>query len=403
MTRTFRRRRYVAPFAGVLLAASLIIGCGLGSKLDESNAALNRAVSTIDDGIGELSRNSANWQNIVRDVQGKLSKDVSDTINADVSNLVQRSTANFGVEFRANTDFLAARATHGLEVIKAKLLGKPIPPTEPVFAEMIPTSLDLNIGADHRTKAELCGWDFDQKDDKGALFTVVMIGPDNKQFPFPEDRVGRTTHYSAVVNVAGDDFEKDLSTKRISKIAIMWGGKRMEGSGELLVIPKTATPPQERSEQVKIGTLSYQPPHVAQPGHSRGDPDFNVHDDRPMQITVRGEVRLAPDGSRLQKRAYMSATEPRPDWTAAIGQSAWQDAYVPPPDWRIARVTVPKATSQTISNAKSSEQPVPIDTGNGSAVARFEVWGDHGGNDAGVFSRVLVHFNPVDVVLVKTK
>src|SRR6185503_20004751 len=103
------------------------------------------------------------------------------------------------------------------------------------------------------------------------------------QVTLEEGRIGRTTHYSIALNVAGADFEQLLRAKQISKLRVVWGDNPTS-LPEVLVVPKEAQG--VTKQNILIGEISYTPPKVY------GDADFNASGDHPMKYTVSAESKI---------------------------------------------------------------------------------------------------------------
>jgi hypothetical protein len=354
---------------------------------------LKDAVNVIDKGIAELDRNSSAWQTVARDVAAQLPKDVQSSIRTEATELAERTVAKAGVEFRCNADFLAARVKQHLLVLRAKLKNEAPPEVPPTLCHTIPGDLDLNPEPRRRTKIEVCGYDLDRPDAKGHPFKVYLV-PEGAGPPIElsEDRIGRTTHYSVVINVSGPDMEEQLVKKKIRKLRIAWGDKPLAGGGEVVVIPRILV---AKADTAHVGTVSYTPPHVAYPPHKKGDADFDTHDDEPMSVLVIGETRLQ-DG-KIQARVYMRAREERDDWTAAEGWSAWQDAYKAPTGWRIkqaARIGKSQAAVNVNQQGLKRQNLAEAET-----VYRFDIYGDHDGDDAGTYTHVDATFSDIPLII----
>ena len=370
----------ITAIVTVLAAVLTLTSCAMTTAVD-------RAVSEIDRGIDVISNDSTKWQSTLKQVSEKLPADLQATIRNEMSSLVQRSIATVGQEFKCSADFLAKRAVQGLDRIKIMLIGGFPDPTEPSFCLVDPGKLDVNVPPDSRTTILVSGYDLDAKDIEGHLLRLSLFSDKTgNEVDLPEGRIGRTTHYAMLLNVAGADFEKQLREKDISKIRIKWKGN-ISALPEVVVIPRE---PKKQVVTVPLGELTLTPVHV------RGDRDFDTDDDEPMSFHVIGESQS--NGSEISVKAFMRACEDRPDWTTAeSSDDKWQTAYTAPPNWRITAVH-PIGKSEKwglIADHAVHSESLP----QGEVVTRFDVYGDRKGDDAGTHTRVKVFFNSATVHL----
>ena len=141
--------------------------------------------------------------------------------------------------------------------------------------------------------------------------------------------------------------------------------------------------------------ITHVPPHARMSGHNWGNRDFSGNGpDLMVQVDVYVEDNL------LKSNIYMSATEPKHDWTAAIGSRS-DVLYIPEMGWRIrwvvGAVTVKKSlyrdNNHSVETWRYSSGPV----------RKLEIMGDGRGNDAGRHTHVKVFFNPyLEVDLIET-
>jgi hypothetical protein len=378
-------RRLALPLFSITLIALFFSGCGLG-KVEDS---INDAVGVVDQGITTIDHDSTKWQATLQEVADKLPKDIQSTIRNEMDQLVARSIARAGVEFRCNADFLAQRAVQGLKRVKAMLLNQRPDPIKPSFCQVSPEVLNLNEPVKSRQTILIAGYDMDQVDKSAHPLGVVLFSDKSGlQVKLEEARIGRTTHYSIALNVAGADFEQLLRTKQISKLRVVWGDNP-PGLPEALIVPKEAQ--SVTKPNVLIGEISYTPPKVS------GDRDFNASGDHPMRFTVRAESKI--EGSKIMVRVRMMAAESQSDWTRVDGWSKWQTAYTAPVGWKI----------KSASPLGSSEKSGSIGThgiryenlSQGEVVNRFDIYGDTDGQEAGSYTRVIARFTPLTIQLVE--
>jgi hypothetical protein len=364
----------------ILLIAALFSACQI---LRQLKGTADKAISVIEDGIDDIQSESSSWRTVLQRVADELPGELSEIIRTDAQNLAQRGIAVAGTEVRCNIDFLAGRAIAGLKRLKAKILGQDQPMLPPAFCQVTPDALDLNVSPESWSKLTIYGYDLDHADANGNLLAIGLLDRNNTLRPLPEDRIGRTTHYQVTVNLG--DMASTLHSSGTVKLQISWNGSR-KGFPEVVVLPWKA---RTRSETKNLGRTSYMPPHRG------GDRDFNTHDDEPMSVDVRAELRIADD--HIDSRVYMYAREERKDWTKVEGWSDWARAYTAPSNWKITQVR-PRINSRHTANINEKgrkEYSRPA----GEVVSRFEVWGDEVGQEAGTWTHVEVHWRPIEVEL----
>lgn len=379
---------YPTPLARLTICTvviALTIGCDLGKGVTDQIA---RANQIIDRAIRDIERDSSSWQSALKQVAAELPKDVQETIRVEAAQLAERSIAVTGIEFKCSVDFLANRATQNLQRLKRAITGGEMPPPEAKLCHVSPGSYDLSLDLGRRQTIVIAGYDLDQKDANGDLFQVVLI-PEGGGDPIrlPETYIGRTTHYEVTINLAHAEVDHVVYGRGIVKLQLRWKGQPMSAQGEVVVAPRRA---QTRTIAPSLGNATFVPSHTG-----RGDRDFDTDDDEHMDVGIRVETRVADN--QLLRNIYMSAHEPRDDWTTAEQESGWQVAYAPPPGWQIQSVT-PLGVFENKWQI-NDHGPVTFSVGNAGMVQSVVIYGDGEGEEAGTKTKVEVEFNPVEIVL----
>ena len=351
---------------------------------------VNTALEIIDNGIRDIERNSSGWQSILQRVSDQLPKDVSEAIRVDAQNLATRSIGTTGTEFRCNVDFLgdrvnflSKRAIQSLQHLKAELLNQNTSPLPPAFCQVSPASIDLNTSPDSWSTLFILGYDLDQKDISGETLKILLLNDQGGTTILPEDRIGRTTHYQITLNLGG--MARQLYNDKITKLLVSWNNST-EKMPQVVVIPWK---PVRVEERVPLGAT---PPYI--PPRTAGDGDFDTSDGNSASLEVREEVQVAEQG--IATRVYMHARESEPDHTEIDGWSEWTPAYTPPRCWKLISVN-PQANSVQTAQVTTHDRlvfPRPA----GEVADYFEVWVDRDDDEAGTWSRVVVHLRDVDIV-----
>jgi hypothetical protein len=356
----------------ILIALLVFSACDCFGGVTES---IDDAVTVIDNAIEDISSDSASWQTILQRVANELPEDISEIIRSDAQNLATRSIAATGTEFRCNVDFLANRAIAALRNLKAKLLGEDPPLLPPAFCQVVPSSIDLEISPTSWSIVTLHGYDLDHRDRAGNRLRVLMLDEQGAITQLDESRIGRTTHYQITLNLG--DMARQLHQDKIVKLLVEWDGST-DDYPEIVVIPWIAD---TMLETVNVGRTTYMPPHTW------GDRDFSTDDDEHMSIDVRGILDI--EESWINCQVYMKAT--------AEGWSNWARAYTAPFNWRIIDVRPSMNSRQTANITVHGDITYYRPTG--EVVTRFIVWGDRDGDEAGTWTKVEVHWTPLNITL----
>ena len=93
---------------GTSLSASSCIP-DTGKLINPGVAAVQQASDQIDIAVAKLQQESANWQQVLTDLESKVTGDAKKLIDNDVQNLLTRTVNHAGVEFRCDGDFINRR------------------------------------------------------------------------------------------------------------------------------------------------------------------------------------------------------------------------------------------------------------------------------------------------------
>ena len=383
----WRIRRTNSLFMALVLSLYFLAGCGLKETADQAVGVADRAVSVLDRGIDRILANSDNWRFELQRVSQELPSDVQSTIRIEAQDLVSRSIADAGTEMFCASDFYGRRAIQSLERLKAMVLGYTVQAIEPGVCALVPTSLDMNTSADRRRIVTLHGYDMDARDRNGNLIQVfARVGNGGHEITVSEDRIGRTHHYLLTVNVSGDDFESLLRREGIVKLIFRWGETSFPY--EVVVIQRQQM---TETRTFAIESLSHTP------SRTRGDGDFDTDDGNPMAFQVAAESRWYRNA--LQVRAYMFARETEDDYTTVESWSEWKTVFFVEPGFQIVSFAPvgPSQQSGRIIDHSVRNEYLPV----GELVERFEIFGDTDDDEAGTYTRVIVHFHPMQVTVAR--
>ncbi|UJP05258.1 MAG: hypothetical protein LZF61_10580 [Nitrosomonas sp.] len=405
------REQRIVPVACAMICSALIAGCGIGDSVnkitksvdkvtetieDATNKASDIAgdtVATLDEGIDALERNSASWQSVLQQMTKQLTDDAQSTVRNEISALLNRSVAATGTELRCDLDFIGARVHQGLVRIRAHLLNQPLPPLEPALCHVVPPAVDMALDTSRRNKVEIFGYDFDTTPIKVKLH-------DQSQTKDVSSHLNVLTHYHMMLNLGGNGVPV---TKTSHQLTLEWENEPISS----IAVIQPATPVcQEKLHTVPPSAkLSFTPPHV------QGNKDFSGKGPE-----VWANARWTHDGKSVKLRLWMKAQQTDPalpsdpfKLTEALkeiqkgltkAEGVREEIYfTAPTGWRIERIE---------GNTESSAHYIDSDhnedrqgAGPNGPAKEFVFRGDHKGNDAGSYTGVDVHFNPLVVKLVE--
>jgi hypothetical protein len=352
-------------------------GCHLGGLVDKisghANDLTNIVTSSLDNAIGNLNANSANYQEILQKLITELPSEVQSTVTNEVSNLLNRTVAAAGAEVRCDVDFFRIRVQQALQRIKAKFLNQTLPPYEPHFCDVVPLAIDMNLPAERRPKLEFYGYDFDM-----AKIQVVLVDGTNEIDV--SNKLDQPTHYHMTLNLGSNGVP--LSTNS-ARIILRWNNRDISS---VAVIQKAPVICETSFFQFQPDRISFMPPHT------RGDKEFDGNGPN-----VYSNVNLINQGNQLIARVYMKAVETSSDWTTAEGTKDFV-IYTADPGKRIEAVVTAGTASYSYTDNNHNMDEFP---GTGP-VRKFSFMGDGPGDDVGFHTRVEIDFTNIRVQLKET-
>jgi ABC-type oligopeptide transport system substrate-binding subunit len=81
--------KFISPNFIIICLSLLLSGCGITSQLAQTNVELRNAVNSFDRGINALSRESADWQVVLQELQENLVEDTQSTLRVEITNLMR--------------------------------------------------------------------------------------------------------------------------------------------------------------------------------------------------------------------------------------------------------------------------------------------------------------------------
>ncbi|MDJ1470491.1 hypothetical protein [Xanthocytophaga flava] len=351
------------------------IKSAIGDILGTANNVTTQVTSVIDNAIGDLSSESANWREILQKAINDLPKDVQSTIRTEMTDLLNRAIAASGSEIRCDADFFRNRLIQGLQNIKAQLLGNQPPPLEPQLCTVIPLAIDMELDPSRRNKIEFYGYDFDKAKIKVLLENGGAL-TDISSF------MDQPTHYHMTLNLGGNGVNL---TGASTRIILQWNDRNISSIG---ILQKT-TPICEvkTSPNISISPISFMPPHIGS-----GDREFDGNGP-----DIYCTVKLENQGNRVDAVIYMSAKETEDDWTEARGTQK-STIYQADPGWQITEIIGPVESSYSY---RDNDHELDKFAGTGP-VQTYTFMGDGKGDDVGSNTNVTVKLNALRVTLKQT-
>lgn len=375
------QRRSSRQWMAFATIALLFAGCSFKSCVGLGNweAVTENA---LDDAIYALNNTSADWQQIVRELQDELPAEVQSTIRVEVANVVSRSIAQAGVEFRCDVTFIRDQVEQALEKIRGEFLGRTVPPVEPALCHVFPPAVVRAQVPERLPQVEFYGYDFDQASDL-RVFHERTSGRRSEV----TDELDRPTHYAMTLKFGPTGVRLDDRSERLT---LEWGGETI--STIAIVQPETPICGQRKVEIPPT-------PVSLVPQHTRGDRDFASHGPT-VDTTVTLVQTMSSISARVHMRAYESNPDnsPRSDHTTVDGTETFP-LYTAPSGWRIDRLLGSPSTSHRYRDSDHARDRFGM--GSGGPVQRFYYVGDTRGNEAGDDTRVDVKFNRIAVEIVE--
>lgn len=389
MNGSTKQRRTLSPTRRLgLMAAGLscMVGClsmgacGIGDLADPINNVANQ----IQTAINAIDVNSAQWQEIVRDLQEQL-PEVENDLKADVDEVLQRGIKATTVSAIAAGDFVARRVQEALSRLKAEFTGEPVPVYPPAFLGFTPDAIDVRRVLDDQVNAiTMYGYDFDRRDPAGKSLELVLLR--DGQFVDMTYALTLATHYEGKLNLAANGIPM---SKGCTLLQVKWDGKVISTLPIL-----QPDPPQPKNIKVNLQGITYRPPHT------RGDKEFDGNGPYvEMEAYLAGADFVPGGATALQARVSMFAEETEDDWTTAAGSSEWQIVYRAEPGYRITSILTPTHSFTSYTDSNHSEDV--ISPGNGNLVEQFFASGDRSGDDAGISTQMRVNFLQAEITVIK--
>ena len=382
--------------AFALLLAACCWACGIPGSIDRTNLELRNAIDTLDRSIDALSRQSADWQVVLRDLEESVAEDVQSTIRIETTNLVRTSVLGVGGEFRCDSDYLRLGLERELRRIRNELaeaansagIEPPIPllpelPVAPFVCSAVPQAVDASLDPERRTILDVYGYDL-----RSLPITAEL-----------QDRAGVRRNVTEALGILGDfQMVLDLTAGGANvgtedrRILFGWDGEVQ--SVVPVLSPGAATPSCEiRTALVTGDPQTFTPPHV------RGDKDFDGNGP-----CVRLGVTLDQDalGQSVRARLDLEAFEcdedfakPEEDYTTARGSTRVTLFTVPAAGDRILQVNLDSTFEARWIDSDHTDDLLTF--AGTQPVEKIRSVGDTDGDEAGIRTLAEVFFREMRV------
>jgi hypothetical protein len=352
---------------------------GLGGSIERST---DKAVAALDKAIYRLETQSVNVQQTLRDLEGELIREAQTTIANEVSSTLNRTTAEVGVEFRCEADFVRDRVIEDLKRIKAKLLRQSVPPLKPVVCRTDPIgAIDMGMVKEGRQPNLIFfGYNFD------ADNTVkVSITRGGQEIDVPQAFVNVPTHYHMSLNLNNMLGAGLLSSLDNNQFVLKWQGHTEYTVGINQAICKTYT------DRIVPN------PEPFIPDRTRGDGEYDGNGPK-----VWAGVRLVNRGDRIDAMIAMKAEETQDDWTTCSGTTI-RTIYQPRrAGYRIGSILSSTESPYTFRYVDHNHEWDKL-VGDGP-VREYQFLGDTDyDDDCPNHTKVIVYFNELVVELVEAQ
>jgi hypothetical protein len=379
-----------------LLLAACCTACGIPGSIDRTNVELRNAIDTLDRSIDALSRQSADWQVVLQDLEGSIAEDLQSTIRIETTNLVRTSVLGVGSEFRCDSDYLRTRLERELRRIRNELaeaansagIEPPIPllpdlPVEPFVCSAVPQAVDASLDPERRTILDVYGFDL-----RSQPITAEL-----------QDRAGARRNVTDALGILGDfqmvlDLTAGGANVGVEDRRVLFGWDGEVRSVIPVLSPGAGTPSCEvRTALVTGDPQTFTPPHV------RGDQDFDGNGPcSRLGVTLDQDALGQSVRARLELEAFEcdgDFARPEEDHTTARGSTRVTLFTVPAAGDRILQVNLDSTFEHRWID--SDHQDDLFTFAGTQPVEKIRAVGDTDGDEAGIRTQAEVFFREMRV------
>jgi hypothetical protein len=359
------------------------------------------AIEKIDEAENSINKISAAGQSQgsqYADILNHLTKDLPaeahELISNDLKVLTNDAVGASATGALCSVDVLKHGVSRTLDNLKLKLLRKKVMPIKPEFCTLSMASIDLNSDEKSRNTLSIYGFNLYNPDISNNLIQVALIG-DNVKKQIDEKYIGRNTNYLLSVNL--NSLAPELVSNKYNKIQLYWNGDSTKMPQALIQKWKPKTDVKEFTPT----PITFIPPKIGS-----GDCDFDTKPGNPIVGNIHVEFNIQP--TYVEARVHMDAMEFGGDNTHVGGPDNYPSSWSP---WtRIYTLTKDNFEIQQLAPNTSSKQELLVDSqgqklyfmGSG-AVSNYTVDLDQPGCEAGTYTKVVVTFNQLSVILIEKR
>ncbi len=227
-----QKKQIVTLIIIVIMSMTILPSICFGDILDWifGKDPIEEAVDAIEEAIEVLGNESANWRDVLQEMEKHLVKEAQSTVRNEISNLLSRTIAASGAEVRCIVDFsFEGRVVQELVRMKAKLLGESIPAKEPAFCTIVPLGIDMTLIPDRLPWLEFYGYNFDTT-------PIQVLLQEGYQYVDVSQYLQKPTHYHMTLNLGRNGVP--LSSKS-QQLILKWNNKTI--SEISIAQPSTST------------------------------------------------------------------------------------------------------------------------------------------------------------------
>jgi len=371
----------VFSIIGIVSGLIFVGGCSIP---EEAAKVVDPGLAAIDEAIGSLETQSADWQQIVDRLGDRLPAEAKDIVR-QVEEASRNVVATGGVEVRCNVDFFGRRLKESLQRLRNSI--EPfydLPPRLPVLCQISPDVITMT--ADRRlnlpaggTVVRLFGYNLDVQDRRMLL--VSTTGSQQRDLTGCLDT---STTYQMTLNLGTNACLSDIQAAGVT-----WRHVKLEGFSEEAqsprALPITYAPPRV----CRSRTVNIEPSTVSLSGLSNTDGDKDFWND----IRYRVSADLLQEPRAVKVAIEMTAEELGGDRTRFQGVTTRTLNLSLPADHVVTAIETPRSAAKRRTVDTHTKTDVVPDTG---LVNRWTVrLNKHGDDDR--FIGVDVKLNRVTV------
>lgn len=352
----------------VILIAGVVLmtGCDIRKSAQEVSEP---GVVALDEAIGSLETQSADWQQIVARLGDRLPEDAK-AIVRQVEEASRNVIATGGVEMRCNVDFFGRRLKESLQRLRNSIEPRyTVPPLRPVICQVSPDVITLT--ADRRldlpagsTVVRMFGYNLDVPDRR--LLLTSTTGSQQRDLT---GCVDAPTTYQMTLNLGTNACLADIQAAGVT-----WRHIKLDGFSDEAQSPRTLPITYAPPRACRSRTVNIEPGTVSLSGlsNTQGDKDFWNN----IRYTV--SARLLQDGRAVRVSVDMAAEEMGGDRTGFRGSMTRSLNLAVPQDHIVTAIETPRSASKTRTVDTHTETDIVPDTG---LVSRWTVRLNKQGDD----------------------